>query len=120
MEIKVKLSEIVNATGALNDLAGQRLIARAGLQVGRVLKVITGELEVYEKSRAELVKEFGGVANPQTNIFDFEDPEGFAKEFQQLLDTEITLQVDKIKVTDLADCKLTVATMMQLAWLMEE
>ncbi len=120
MEIKVKLSEIVSATSALNDLASQRLIARAGLQIGRALKVITGELEVYERSRQALVEKFKGVANPQTNVFDFENKEGFTKEFQELLDTEITLNTDKIKVSDLADCKPTIATMMQLAWLIED
>lgn len=120
MEIKVKLSEIVNATSALNDLASQRLIARAGLQIGRALKVITGELEVYEKSRQQLIEKHSGVANPQTNQFEFKDGVKFAEEFKDLLDTEITLSVDKIKVSDLADCKPAVATMMQLAWLIED
>ncbi len=120
MELKIKLSEIVNATGALNDLATQRLIARAGLQIGRALKVITGELEVYEKSRQALIEKCGGIANPQTNQFEFKDAEAFAREFKELLDTEITLNVDKIKVTDLADCKPAVATMMQLAWLIDD
>ena len=120
MQITIKLSEIVSATGALNDLASQRLIARAGLQIGRALKVITGELEVYEKSRTVLIEKFKGVANPQTNQFDFADKEGFTKEFQELLDTEITLNVDKIKVSDLADCKPAIATMMQLAWLIDD
>ena len=120
MELKVKMSEIANATRALNDIASQRLIAKTGLQIGRALKVVTGELEVYEKSRAALVEKFNGVFNPQTNVFDFADKEGFTEEFQGLLDTEITLNVDKIKVGDLTDCKPQVATMMQLAWLVED
>ena len=120
MQIKIRLSEIVNAVGALNDMASQRLIARAGLQIGRALKVITGELEVYEKLRQALIEKFKGIANPQTNQFDFADKEGFMKEFQELLDTEITFHVDKIKVADLADCKPAVATMMQLAWLIDD
>jgi hypothetical protein len=122
MEIKVRLADIVNAGMALNDLDVQRPIARAGFQIARALNIIVRELETYEVTRQVLVKKHGGKANPQTNRFDF--PEGaedmFNVEFQELLKTEITLNVDKIKLTDLTECKPMIATLRQLAWLIDE
>jgi hypothetical protein len=122
VEIKVRLSEIVNTGAALEDLDAQRPIARAGYLVARALNVIVKELETYDATRRVLVKKHNGVANPQTNRFDF--PEGaedaFNAELQELLKTEITLSVDKIKLADLAECKPMVATWRQLAWLIDE
>jgi hypothetical protein len=122
MEIKVRLSDIVNAGAALNDLDAQRPIARAGHLVARALNVIVKELETYDATRRALAKKHGGKANPQTNRFDF--PEGaenaFNDELQELLGTEITLSVDKVKRDDLAECKPLVATWRQLAWLIDE
>ncbi len=120
MEIKVRLSDIVNAQGALNELGTQRLVARAGLQIGRALRVVSAELETFNKTRQVLIEKHGGIANPQTNRYDFKDEAAFNREFQDLLATEITLSVDKIKVDDLADCKIQIATMLALTWLIDD
>ncbi len=120
MEIKVKLSDIVVSKQALDDLVGQRPVAAVGFQIGRAIKIIVGELESYEMARNKLIEKHGGVANQQTNQFEFKDFTAFNNEYAELLSTAITLNVDRIKLSGLSDCKPTVATMMQLAWLIDD
>jgi hypothetical protein len=129
--MKLKLGVLVNAQTALNDLASRQLIAKTAFRIGRNLKVIGNEIELYEKQRVELAKKYGTL-DAERNQYKFEKTvdgksvpdkesgEKFIAELNDLLTTEIEIAITPIPLSDLADVKMSAGDMTMLDWLIED
>ena len=120
--IELKIQDLLNSTDALQKLAKMNLKARLAWQVGKLLKVIDEEIQDFNKTRIEVIKKYG---NKDENGELITDDKGnckiegsnlaiFNKELEELAETKIELQVNRIKISDLEDLDFTPAEMVQL------
>ena len=118
--MKLKLYQLVNAQPALNDLASKQLIAKAAFKIGRNLKIIASEMELYEARRIALAAKYGTLdaANNQYR-FDNGAGEKFVAELNDLRETEVENGIMPITVDELADVKMTASDMAQLDWMID-
>lgn len=120
--IKVKLEDLINATDGLKGLSQKQLKARCAYAVGKILKSADAEIQSFNETRMELIKKYGekdenGELKTEENGNVRIPPEGlndFSKELRELLDTEIEISANKIKMDDLGDVEFTPAEMTQL------
>ena len=119
--MKLKLSQLVNAQPALMDLASKQLIAKTAFKIGRNLKIIASEMELYEARRIALAEKYGTLdaANNQYR-FDNRAGEKFVAELNDLRETEVENNIMPIALADLADLEMTAHDMAQLDWLIED
>lgn len=120
--IKVKLEDLVNATDGLRGLSQKQLKARCAYAVGKILKSADAEIQSFNETRMELIKKYGekdenGELKTEENGNVRIPPEGlndFSKELRELLDTEIEISANKIKMDDIGEVEFTPAEMAQL------
>lgn len=120
--IKVKLEDLVNATDGLKGLSQKQLKARCAYAVGKILKSADTEIQSFNETRMELIKKYGekdenGELKTEENGNVRIPPEGlndFSKELRELLDTEVEISANKIKMDDLGEVEFTPAEMAQL------
>lgn len=120
--IKVKLEDLVNATDGLKGLSQKQLKARCAYAVGKILKSADAEIQSFNETRMELIKKYGekdenGELKTEENGNVRIPPEGlndFSKELRELLDTEVEISANKIKMDDIGEVEFTPAEMAQL------
>lgn len=120
--IKIKVSELLNGSEALQKLAGTELKARLAWQVGRLLKAADVEIQGFNETRMNLIKKYGEKDENGELITDEKDnckinPESmsdFTNELNELIESEIEINANKIKIDDLDNQEFTPAEMAQL------
>ena len=118
--MKLKLYQLVNAQPALTNLATKQLIAKAAFKIGRNLKIIASEMELYEARRIALAAKYGTLdaANNQYR-FDNGAGEKFVAELNDLRETEVENGIMPITLDELADVKMTASDMARLDWMID-
>lgn len=117
--IKIKIRELLNCTDALQKLAGKELKAKLAWQVARLLKSADTELSSFNETRMNLIKKYGEKDEAGELITDengnckilTDSVETFSNELNELVETEIEINANKLKVDDLNDIDFTPAEM---------
>lgn len=117
--IKLTIGDLVNSTEALQKLADKQLKAKLAWQVARLLKMIDAELQSFNDTRMNLVKKYGEKDETGSLITDDKGnckilPDlvnEFSKELKELVDTEIELNSNKLKIEDLENLNFSPAEM---------
>jgi hypothetical protein len=120
--INVKLEELVNATEGLKGLSQKQLKARCAYAVGKILKSADAEIQSFNETRMELIKKYGekdekGELKTEENgnvRIPAEQMEAFSRELRELLDTNVEISANKIKMDDIGEVEFTPAEMAQL------
>ena len=120
--IKVKISDLLNSTEALQKLAGTELKAKLAWQVGRILKSADTEIQSFNDTRMNLIKKYGEKDEAGELVTDDsgnckipnESLAMFSSELNELIDTEIEINANKIAIDSLDDKEFTPAEMSQL------
>lgn len=120
--INVKLEDLINATDGLRGLSQKQLKARCAYAVGKILKSADAEIQSFNETRMELIKKYGekdesGELKTEENGNVRIPPEGmneFSRELRELLDTEVEISANKIKMDDIGEVEFTPAEMAQL------
>ena len=113
--ITVKISDIINSTEILQKLAQQNFKAKLALSIARLLKQVEAEIQIFNTTRIDLVKKYGIKDENGELITDdsgnctIEDNslEVFNKELNELLNTEIEINANKIDINLLEECDFT-------------
>lgn len=134
-QITVSLHGLINSNASLGVLIGREMPIRQSFLLGKLVRIVSGEIEQYEASRKALCERYANktdddkprmvdsegkeVAEGQPGSYDIpkEKMADFDKEHQELLTTEVTLSGAKLKVSDLAGVKIAPAHTMSLDWL---
>lgn len=137
-QITVSLHRLNSSTASLGVLMGCEMPIRQSFLLGKLVRIVSGEIEQYEASRKALCEKYADktsegkprmidlegneVAEGQPGSYDIpkEKMADFDKEHKELFTTEVTLSGAKLKVSDLAGVKIAPAHMMSLDWLIEE
>lgn len=120
--IKLKISDLLNSTEVLQKLAGKELKAKLAWQVGRVLKSAEKEIQDFNETRMNLIKKYGEkdendelVTDENNNCkINNEFINDFSNELNELIESEIEINANKIKIEDIENIDFTPAEMTQL------
>ena len=125
--IKIKMSDLLNATETLQKLSQKELKARLALQISRLLKEGEREIQNFNEVRTNLINKYGEkdekgelVTDENKNCKILNDQiEIFSKELNELVDMEIEINANKIKIADLENMNFTPTDMAVLEPFME-
>ena len=100
--IKLKLHELKGCEEALRTLMTTRMPMVASFKFSKIIDKLGEELKRLEDTRIELVKKLGEVQEDgNIKIVDPEKYQEFQKELGDLLETEVTLEGDKVSVQEM-------------------
>ena len=120
--INLKLETLINSAEGLKGLSQKKLMAKTAYVIGKILKAADAEMASFNETRMELIKKYGEkdengelVQDDKGNVrVSQESIEDFSNELKGLLDTEIEIAGNKIKMDDLGDVEFTPQEMAQL------
>lgn len=120
--ITVKMSELLNSTETLQSLAQKSLKAKLAFQVGRMLKAADKEIQDFNETRMKVITKYGEkdengelITDENNNCkIDPNSAAAFNTEFNELLNSEIEINANKIKVEDLENLDFTPSEMINL------
>jgi len=119
---KVKLNKLWNsqkALGALNVI--KDLPIKTSYWIGKNTKKVSKEIELIEQKRQELVKKYGVANEKNETSVPQENMEKFSKEFYDLLDTEIEIDLRLFNIEEFTGKSgLTGQDMLQLDFLFQD
>lgn len=126
--ITLKMSDLLNATDTLQKLSQKELKARLALQIARMLKEAEREIQNFNEIRMNLIKKYGEKDENGEIITDDNGnckiiPESvtvFSKELNELVEMEIEINANKIKLDDLDNLDFTPGEMVALEPFLEE
>lgn len=117
--IKVKISDLLNSTETLQKLSQKDFKAKLAWQVARLLKNAEGEIQSFNETRMALIKKYGNKDENGELVTDDkgncqiipEDVEAFTEELNELLNTEVDINANKIDIELLEELEFTPADM---------
>lgn len=121
--IKIDLGKLVDSTIAIQLLSNQpTLPAIINFRIGRALREINKEFEVFDKARKQLCEKYGKLSDDGSRYdIDPDKQSDFELELKELRNSEITLNVSTIKVEHLEKAAgLTASMLMSLDYLIVE
>ena len=121
----VKLRDLVESEEALGELAQADVSARMSFTLALVLKAVGTHLDAKRVAHQKLLEKFGTPRADQPGFFEIppEQRTAFEKEFQDLLDADVTLTgIGKIRASalDAEGVKLSGHNAVALTWLVKE
>lgn len=129
--IKVKNSDIQNSIASINAILARKLGPKTAFKIAKTVKVVGEAVDTYNKTRENLIdkharKDENGQRsvkkgeNGQPDQWDLEDQTAFEKDINELLDIEIELDINKIKLEELGEDPITPQMLVSITWLIEE
>ena len=120
--IKVQINDLLNSTEALQKLSKTDLKAKLAWQVARLLKAADKEIQEFNETRLKLIQKYGEkdengelITDEKGNCKILPDSlDSFSTELNELVNSEIELNVNKIAIDDLDSISFTRADMNSL------
>lgn len=134
MKTKVTLRELSPIVQSLNNFVQIPMPAKYSWRLSRVMKKLQSEIEDFQKSRLELVKQFGEVVDEDDNPVEGADVtmpnarvrikqdqlEQFTTELEDLLNETIELSFQPIPLSLVMESNMTIADMANLEIFFED
>ena len=124
----ITLQNILEAQETMQNLSTKVLRGRTAYQVARLLKKLESELATYNDTRIKLIeryakkKEDGTYEVNERNEYQFtqENMQAYVGEINNLLQEQIEIDANPLKLDDLVDLEFTPAEMVALEPFIEE
>lgn len=119
--VTVSLKTLNESQAALSFLNQQPLSARHAFLVSKAVRAVTRELEGFESARRGLCERMGKL-NADKSQYDIppDQQAAFDAEFQELINTEVHLEISRLSFDHLASIKIAPAHVTALLWLLDE
>lgn len=125
--IKIKISELLNSVETLQKLSKQDFKAKLAWQISKLLKAAEVEIQSFNETRMNLIKKYGEKDENGELITDetgnCKIMEGgildFSNQLTELVESEVEINGNKIKIDDLDNVNFTPAEMAQLEVLID-
>lgn len=126
--VTLTLKQIVDNVETLKELAVKPLPARAAFKIGRILKTITNEYNTFQDARQKLLNKYGerdGEGKLKTStenqvIISAEYIGEFYKELNELLESQVEVNIDYIRLVEIGSEQFTPAQMAVLEPFIEQ
>lgn len=120
--IRVKISQLVDSTDILRKLSQKDFKAKLAWSIARLLKAAETEIQSFNDTRMSLINKYGQkdengqlITDEKGNCqIEHECLTDFSNELNELLNTEIEINANKIDIALLEDLEFTPADMAQL------
>lgn len=118
--MKVKLLDIVNSNQVLNKLLNSnKMPVKEAYMLSRSVKKIQEELTEFDNVRVKLVKELGEKTEGDNYIIKQENEGIFREKIDEILNTEIEVNITKIGIDKLDGLGLSPIELLYLDYLIE-
>lgn len=113
--IQVKLGVILNSIDTLQRLSQQNFKAKLAWQIARLVNAIESELQVFNQTRLNLITKYAQTDDEDKLVTDEnnnyiikpENIDTFNSELNELINTEVELNANKISFKDLEELNFT-------------
>ena len=120
--IKVKLSDLLNSTETLQELSKKDFKAKLAWSIARLLKAAEVEIQNFNDTRMNLIRKYGEKDENGELISDEggnckiekDKVEVFTNELNELINTEIEINANKIKIELFENTEFTPSEMIVL------
>lgn len=117
--IQVKIADLLNSTETLQKLSQKDFKAKLAWTIARLLKAAEGEIQSFNDTRMNLIKKYGEKDENGELITDEngnckinpEEIDIFSKELNELIDSEVEINANKIKMDLLENIDFTPSDM---------
>lgn len=117
--ITVKISDLLNSTETLQKLSQKDFKAKLAWSIARLLKAAEAEIQSFNDTRMNLIKKYGEKDENGELITDEngnckinpDDTAEFSKELNDLIETTVEINANKIKMDLLEDLDFTPSDM---------
>lgn len=106
--MKLKMGEIVNAWGTLQYLATVEMSVESSLITARNLQALQNEMRLFQAEKEKFEERHS------------DDEKNLEKKLQELLNAEVTVDIQKIAVSDLGVETMQPGVFVQTSWLFKE
>jgi hypothetical protein len=126
MEIKLKLNEVININTVIKNIISDKNIELDSLTKFKFLGIINslkGHIENFEVIRNEKILEYGKDNEEGQKYIDAKDTETlkkFSEELSAILNSEVTVNIEKIKIDNIFDKGISIDYLTVLYPIMEE
>lgn len=125
--MNIKLQDIVENIEGLNDFSKMSLPAATAFKAARLLKRLNEEINIYQQTRTQVITKYaernadGSFRQDGNNLIIPKDKiEVCNKELQDLLNTEIEVNIIPFKLEELQDLHFTPSQLLLLQNFIEE
>lgn len=126
--IEVTLNEVLNSIGAFRSLSEQKIPAKAAFQIARLIRELDKENKTFDESRVKALQEYGErdendeiKTTPEGNVILKPDKiEEYNNKIQELLDTQIQINAEKISLSLLENAEVSPIEILNLEPFIEE
>ena len=115
----MKLKELVNLKPSLEKLIVQDLPIKIAYKLSKLVKRLNEEYVIYSKNKNNLFEKYGTKEKEKITVKP-ENMKQFKKDLEELLEIEVKMNIDKIKLSDLNTIKISTIDMTNLDILIEE
>ena len=124
--MKITLDTVLKSFDGLEKISKLKLPVAVSFKVGKIIKALNAELEVYNETRKKRIQELGEVTKDhegkptknyqvtEANLLVWE------KEHKELVEREVEINIHPLKLSDLGDEKLEPTVFAELDWLITE
>lgn len=113
--IEITLNDILNSQQALQEIAKMNMRAKTAFKIARIIRAIEGEIENFNKARQNLLNKYGEkdnngnlVVNKDGNYTLIPNKiNDYNNEIQELLITNIQLNIEPIEADELEQLEFT-------------
>ena len=113
--IKVKIADLLNSTETLQKLSQQDFKAKLAWSIARLLKSAESEIQSFNETRMNLIRKYGEKDENGELITDDKNNckikneviEQFSAELNELINTEVEINANKIDIKLLEDINFT-------------
>lgn len=110
--IKISLDEIITLVPILKELMNNSFDSSLSFKIGRLIRELDKELELFNESHMQIVKKYGVRDSQGEFIFEnnqvkVTDIEKCNAELQELLNTNIEIYAEKISISAFDGIKIT-------------
>lgn len=123
----VKLVRIVNAIGETNSgplqrLAQEKMPGSVAFKVARNIRIFSREMETYGQAKNDLINQYGDTEEDGSIGINQESAKWgeFAKAFDELLNTEISLDITLLTESDVSSINVSPIDLLILDFLFED
>ena len=113
--IKLRINDLLNSTEVLQKLSKTDLKAKTAWQVTRMLKAADAEIQSFNDARMNLIRKYGEkdengelITNDENNCkIPDSTIEQFSVELNDLINSEIEINANKISINDIENLSFT-------------
>jgi hypothetical protein len=118
--MKITLGELKAAISGLNKIVVATLSIKVSYRLSKMITIINNELAHEEQLRQKLVTQYGEKDDKGNIQVKKENATKFYEDYRKLLEEEVKLNIQSIKLSEIQDVKISAMDILALGKLLED